>query len=126
VFIRVYRLEIQSVMLVFSTRLCELLTLSPSLWFIFPPPFPVSKYTVYTYTVCKGGDKGFFLIQINTCRKVPFQVNFFRSRHFDLPYLPTVLTLAEIYQVLIYLLVDSLYAVIISLLTHCQEKPFPR
>jgi hypothetical protein len=31
VFIRVYRLEIQSVMLVFSTQLCELLPLSPSL-----------------------------------------------------------------------------------------------
>ncbi len=33
VFIRVYRLEIQSVMLVFSTQLCELLPLYLSLWF---------------------------------------------------------------------------------------------
>jgi hypothetical protein len=31
VFIRVYGLEIQSVMLVFSTQLCELLHLTPSL-----------------------------------------------------------------------------------------------
>ncbi len=38
VFIRVYRLEIQSVMLVFSTHLCELLALQPSLWFNSPPP----------------------------------------------------------------------------------------
>jgi hypothetical protein len=35
VFIRVYRLEIQSVMLVFSTQLCEL-PLYPSLWFNSP------------------------------------------------------------------------------------------
>jgi hypothetical protein len=39
VFIRVYRLEIQSVMFVFSTQLCELLPLYPSLCFnssLFP------------------------------------------------------------------------------------------
>ncbi len=42
VFIRVYRLEIQSVMLVFSTQL----QLSPTL--------PVKKIMLYT-TVCKGG-----------------------------------------------------------------------
>ncbi len=35
VFIRVYRLEIPSGMLIFSTQLCELLPLSPSLWFNF-------------------------------------------------------------------------------------------
>jgi hypothetical protein len=61
-FIRVYRLEIQSVMLVFSTQLCELLPLSPSLWFNFPPP-PLSclnKYTLYTYTVCMRGVIGFW------------------------------------------------------------------
>jgi hypothetical protein len=42
VFIRVYGLEIQSVVLVFSTQICELLPLSPSIWFISPPipPFP--------------------------------------------------------------------------------------
>ncbi len=39
VFIRVYRLKIQRVMLVFSTQLCELLPLSSSLWFNSPPPF---------------------------------------------------------------------------------------
>jgi hypothetical protein len=38
VFIRVYRLEIQSIMLVFSTQLCELLPLYPSLWFTSPLP----------------------------------------------------------------------------------------
>jgi hypothetical protein len=41
VFIRVYRLEIQSVMLVFSSQLCELLPFYPSLWFN-SPPFPLS------------------------------------------------------------------------------------
>ncbi len=57
VFIRDYGLEIQSVMLVLSTQLRELLPLSPSLWFISPPsPLPcVNQYTVYTYPVCKGG-----------------------------------------------------------------------
>ncbi len=56
VFNRVYRLEIQSVMLVFSTPLVNkrpsnLLTGSPT-------PLPtlpcVNKYTVYTYRVSKG------------------------------------------------------------------------
>ncbi len=39
VFIRVFRLEIKSVMLVFSPQLCQLLLLSPPLWFNSPPPF---------------------------------------------------------------------------------------
>ncbi len=54
VFIRVYRLVIQSVMLVFSTQLCDC---SPSnlLFKPFPLPLPcVNYYTVYTYTVCRG------------------------------------------------------------------------
>jgi hypothetical protein len=58
VYIRVYRLEIQSVLLVFSTQLCELLLL-----FILLSGSTlhtshlscVNKYTVYTYTVCNGG-----------------------------------------------------------------------
>ncbi len=37
VYNRVYRLEIQSVMLVFSTQVCEQLSLSPSLWFNSSP-----------------------------------------------------------------------------------------
>jgi hypothetical protein len=51
--------EIQSVMLVFSTQLGELLALVPSLWFNCPPSSPlpcVTKNTVYTCTVqCAGG-----------------------------------------------------------------------
>ncbi len=57
VFIRVYRLEIQSVMLVFSTQLSELLPLLPSLWFNSPPlPLPWVKVQ-YIQTVCdlEGG-----------------------------------------------------------------------
>jgi hypothetical protein len=52
-FIRVYRLEIQSVLLVFSTQLCELLPLQPSLWFNSPPPHAsLCEYTKYCkYTV---------------------------------------------------------------------------
>ncbi len=45
VFIRVYILEIQSVMLVFSTQLCGLLPVQPSLW--FTSPIPVSKYSMW-------------------------------------------------------------------------------
>ncbi len=44
-------------------------------------PFPcVNKYAVYRYTVYKGGGRyGILgLRQINTFRKVPFQINFFR------------------------------------------------
>jgi len=42
VFSKVYRLEVQSVILVFSTQLCELLPIYPS--FLFPsPPLPKVK-----------------------------------------------------------------------------------
>ncbi len=54
VFNRVYRQEIQAVMLVFLTQLCELLPLSPFLWFI-PPPFPKSKYSIYRQCVAERG-----------------------------------------------------------------------
>ncbi len=81
VFMRVYRLEIQSFMLAFLIQLCELLPLWPSLLFFSPSPLPcVNKYTVYTYSiqcVCVGG--GILgLRKINTCHKVPLQVNYFR------------------------------------------------
>ncbi len=79
-FIRVYRLEVHSVLLVFSTQFLNLLPLQPSLWFNSPPsPRPcVNKYTVWG-----GGRYGVLgLRQINTCRKVPLQIKFFRWRHF--------------------------------------------
>jgi hypothetical protein len=60
VFNRDYRLEIQSVMLVFLTQLCELLSLSNVLSGSFPPtlpPFPKSKYCkVYTDSVYLKGN----------------------------------------------------------------------
>jgi hypothetical protein len=69
-FIRVYRLDIHSVKLIFSTQLCELLPLQPSLWFNSTQPPPcVNKCTVYI-----GREGG--LRQINTYRKVPLLVNF--------------------------------------------------
>ncbi len=57
VFNRVYRLEIQSVMLVFSTQLCELLPLLPSLWFTSPtpPPFPKSVFSDSVWLGDGGG-----------------------------------------------------------------------
>ncbi len=60
VFTRVCRLEIQSVMLVFSSSFvnyCPSNLISGKLSPL-PPPC-VNKYTVYTYTVCKrGGSMG--------------------------------------------------------------------
>jgi hypothetical protein len=91
VFIRVYRLEIQSVMLSFLTQLCELLPLSPfALVQLIPHPC-MNKYIVYMYTVCKGG--GYVVLglrQINTCRKVPLQVNFFWWLYFGLPFMSLI------------------------------------
>ncbi len=54
-----------------------------------PPPslLPcVNKYILYTSMQCERGVYGVLgLRQINTCRKVPLQVNIFRWRHFALP-----------------------------------------
>jgi hypothetical protein len=55
VFIRVYKQEIQSVMLVFSTQLCELLSPNLLSGSTLPPPFPVSKYSIYRYRQCVTG-----------------------------------------------------------------------
>ncbi len=62
--IRVHRLEVQSAMLLFSTQLDELLPLSPSLWFNFPPfPLPcVNKYT---------GGRGFWGSRPQTDKHLP-------------------------------------------------------
>jgi hypothetical protein len=61
-----------TVILVVPTQLCEVLLLSPFLWFN-SPPFPV--WIVYMYKVCKRGVGILGLRQINTCRKIPLQVN---------------------------------------------------
>ncbi len=85
VFIRVHKWEIQSVMLVFSTKLGELLPLTPSLWFNSPPLPCVNKYTVYNVQCVKVGGYGVLgPRQINTCRTVPSQVYFCKERHLAL------------------------------------------
>jgi hypothetical protein len=86
VFIRVYRLELQLFMLLFSTQLCKLLPFSPSPWFN-SPPFPVWISTLYTCIQCvrRRGYGVLGLRQINICRKVSLQVNVFRLHHFALP-----------------------------------------
>ncbi len=78
--IRVYRLEIQPVMFVFSTQLSELLPLTFSLVQLSPsPPLPcVNKYTVYTYTVSKGGGRFWASDRLKPAAKSFLQVNFFR------------------------------------------------
>ncbi len=107
----VYRLEIQSVMLIFSPVTFSLVHLPPHA----PPPFPVLKYSInctdsvwlggggvlscvgdhilqefYTMYLTRLGTykialppqtnprRGGGLGQINTCRQVPVQVNYFR------------------------------------------------
>jgi hypothetical protein len=71
VFNRVYRLEIQSVMLVlFSTHLCVLLTTvyRPSnLPHPSPLPFPKSKYSIYRQYVAGGGEGGGELSCVGNC-----------------------------------------------------------
>ncbi len=70
---RVYRLEIQSVMLLFSTQLCDLLPLQPSLWFpsLVPTPFPVSKYSkVYTDSVWLGWGGCWVVLEPIFCRSL--------------------------------------------------------
>ncbi len=87
--IRVYRLEIQSVMLVFSVQLCE--TVAPlhfSLVQTYPlPPFPVWISILYTCIQCvRGGGYGFYASDRWTpAAKSLLQVNCFRWRHFALP-----------------------------------------
>ncbi len=86
VFIRVYRLEIQTVMLVFSTQLCELLVLLPSLWFN-SPPFPVWISILYTRIQCVrgGGCMGASgPLTDKHLPQIPFTGQFFIWRHFAL------------------------------------------
>ncbi len=88
--IRVYRLEMQSVLLVFSIQLCELLPLYSNLHSGSPlSPFLVWFWTLYVYYTriqrVRGGYGVLYLRQINTCRNVSSQVNFFRWWHFALP-----------------------------------------
>jgi hypothetical protein len=70
-------------MLVFSTQLCDLYStlvpLSPSLWFSAPPPPPSLCELVCCIQVYSVRGEGYGVLdlrQLNTCRKVPLQVNF--------------------------------------------------
>jgi hypothetical protein len=84
VFIRVYKLLIRSLMLVFRPSFVncfpsDLLSGSS----LPPPPLPcVNKYyIVYTFAMCKLGGGVYRVLglgQISTCRKVPLQVIFYR------------------------------------------------
>jgi hypothetical protein len=73
VFIRVYRLEILALYSVAPLPF-YLIQLSP-----LPPPC-MNKYIycMHLYSVKGGGYGVLSLTQINTCRKVPLQVNYFR------------------------------------------------
>ncbi len=74
VFNRVYRLEIQSVMLAFATQLCELLPLKPSFWFNSPHPSPppsLYQSTVYTNSERLEGVGGcWVLLETILCRSL--------------------------------------------------------
>ncbi len=88
---RVYRLDISTVshIGIFDPALWTIAPLTYSLVQLFPSsPLPfVNKYTVYTFTVCKGeGGYGVLALrQINICREVPLQINYFRWPHFASP-----------------------------------------
>ncbi len=67
----------------------KLVQLSP------PPPFFV---WISTRIQCvRGGYRVLGLRQINTCRKVPLQVKFFRSRHFALPSMSLIFLRQDLY-----------------------------
>jgi hypothetical protein len=90
-FLRVYRPEIQSVVLVFSTQLCVLLVVTRLTFSLVQfSPCPPSLYCLHVYSVgiWDSGPR-----QDNTCRKVPLQVHFFRWRHYYEFYLSTALTI---------------------------------
>jgi len=85
---QVYRLEVQSSQVgCFDPALWTVSPLTFSLVQLYPPPlFPLWINILYTHIQFeRGGDEVLGLRQINTCRKVPFQVNSFRWRHFALP-----------------------------------------
>ncbi len=97
VFSRVFKMEIQSVMLVFSTQLCELCNLlsrsSGGCWVLLETIFcrnltlclwPDSEPTKLLNHSKQKPRRGGRLRQINTCGKVYLHVNFFRWRHFAL------------------------------------------
>jgi len=90
VFIKVYRLDIQSVMVVFWPSFvfcCPSNLLSGSL-----SPFPVWLSVLYTSIQCVRGREVWGplgLSQINTCRKDPLTGQFFRWQHFALPFYVT-------------------------------------
>ncbi len=85
VFNRVYRLEIQSIILVFSTPLVNYSApLTFSLVHLPPPLSCVNKYKdTCIHTVCNGGGVGWgdWGPQTNTCRQVPLLVNFLEKPH---------------------------------------------
>jgi hypothetical protein len=70
-FIRVYTLVIQSIVLVFSTQLCELLPLYFSLWSGPPPPFPVR------ISIQGGSDISGTLSKLHCCIKKIILSKFF-------------------------------------------------
>ncbi len=84
-FIKVYRLEIQSDMLVFREH--SFVNCYPSPLFSGSTlPLPLcEKYTVYTYTVCKRGIWGSGPQTVKHLPQSPFTGQFFRWRHFALP-----------------------------------------
>ena len=66
---------------IFDQALWTVVSLPILSFWTLPPPFPV--WISILYTRIQYGFLG--LRQINPCRKVPLQVNFFRWRHFELP-----------------------------------------
>ncbi len=101
VFIKVYRLEKQSFMLVFSTQLCELLPFSLSLLFN-PLPVPsVNNYSVYcsVYTYlhirfmqCARGDLSSGLQTYKHLPQSPFTGKFFQMTTFCMSFYESYLS----------------------------------
>ncbi len=103
VFSRVYRLEIQSLMLVFSTQFCELLPLYNLLsGSTLPPPSPLPTFPVwisilYTRMQCVrgGGGYGFWASDRKTPAAKSIYRSFLRWRHFALSPMSLILLRPE-------------------------------
>ncbi len=92
-----------------------------------PPPFSVWISILYTriQCVCGGGYGMLGLRQINTGRKIPLQVNFFRWRHFALPSMsPIFLRLRPKYVMYISVRIHVHWRVISKKYTELKQFDF--
>jgi hypothetical protein len=126
-FNRVYRLEKQSVMMVFSTGFANYCPSNPLPSCLALPPLScVNKYSVYTYTVCKGGVWGHRRGggRWNTCRKVSLQIIFLRLRHLALYSISLIFLRCAVYCSSIHIKIRSIFYIVFCTIWHVHNHTF--